>query len=137
MASGLDDGPQAGHRGWPTHGPARLAIGPRTKHEQPVLPRINLPSLVLCAALLVACRGEPRAMQVEIAIDGMTCDSCVQAITHELERLDGVRSVEVDLEAGKAQVTFTEGVIEPAQIEQTIEKIGYQATPGEPASVSP
>ena len=70
-------------------------------------------------------------MQVEIAIDGMTCDSCVQAITHELERLEGVRSVEVDLETGKARVTFTEGASEPAVFEQAIEKIGYQATPGE------
>ena len=66
----------------------------------------------------------------------MTCDSCVQAITHELERLEGVRSVEVDLEGGKARVTFTEGESEPAVFERTIEKIGYQATPGEASAVS-
>lgn len=75
-------------------------------------------------------------MQVEIAIEGMTCDSCVQAITHELERLEGVRSVEVDLERGQARVTFVEGESEPAALERAIEKIGYQATPGE-ASAAP
>ena len=75
-------------------------------------------------------------MQVEIAIEGMTCDSCVQAITHELERIQGVRSVEVDLERGQARVTFVEGESEPATLERAIEKIGYQATPGE-ASAAP
>jgi copper chaperone CopZ len=90
---------------------------------------------VLCAALLIACRGQPRIMQVEIAIDGMTCDSCVEAITHELKRLDGVRTVEVELESGKALVTFTEGESEPATLESAIEKIGYEATPGEPSAV--
>ena len=85
-------------------------------------------TLVLCAALLTACREAPRVMQVEIAIEGMTCDSCVQAISHELERLEGVRTVEVDLDGGKALVTFTEGESEPAVFERTIEKIGYEAT---------
>jgi copper ion binding protein len=69
-------------------------------------------------------------MEVEIQVDGMTCDSCVQAITHELGRLEGVREVEVDLEGGHARVVFIEGVIDPAALEQTIEKIGYEAAPG-------
>jgi len=112
-----------------------LEIGRRTKHQLQVPARAVLRSLVLGAALLLACRGEPRVMQVEIAIDGMTCDSCVQAITHELSRLEGVRSVEVDLDGGKATVTFTEGQGDPATFEQAIETIGYQATPGEAAPV--
>jgi copper chaperone CopZ len=98
--------------------------------------RTALQTLVLCAALLTACRGAPKVMQVEIAIEGMTCDSCVQAITHELTRLEGVRSVEVDLDGGKALVTFTEGESEPAAFERAIEKIGYEAEPGQPSPVS-
>jgi copper ion binding protein len=98
--------------------------------------RPPLIALVLCAALLVACRSEPRVMQVEIAITGMTCDSCVQAITHELGRLEGVRSVEVDLDAGKAVVTFVEGKSDPAALEQVIEKIGYEAAPGEATALA-
>ncbi len=99
----------------------------------------RLSALVLCAALLtaaaVSCRGEPRVMQIEIAVDGMTCESCVEAITHEVGRLEGVRSVEVDLAGGKALVTYVEGEIEPATVEQTIERIGYDAALGEPAVV--
>jgi copper chaperone CopZ len=71
-------------------------------------------------------------MKVEIAVDGMVCDSCVQGITHEVGRLEGVQSVEVDLESGKAVVVYAEGVIDPAALEQKIEALGYGATPGEP-----
>ncbi|PRQ02605.1 heavy-metal-associated domain-containing protein [Enhygromyxa salina] len=91
----------------------------------------SLLPLALCVALLLGCRGEPQTMRVELAVAGMTCDTCVQAITHEVGRLEGVRSVEVDLEAGKAVVTYTQGAIEPAAIEQVIEKIGYEAEPGQ------
>jgi copper ion binding protein len=99
--------------------------------------RASMLALVLSAILFTACRAEPRVMQVEITVDGMTCDSCVQAITYELGRVEGVRSVEVDLVGGKALVTFTEGQIDPAAIEQAIEKIGYEATPGEAEVVVP
>lgn len=107
--------------------------GRASKHEE-FVPTV-LRTLVLCAALLIACRGEPRVMQVEIAIEGMTCDSCVQAITHELARLEGVRDVEVDLDRGQARVTFVDGESEPAVFERAIEKIGYEATPGQASAV--
>ena len=90
----------------------------------------SLLPFALCVALLFACRGEPQTMRVELAVTGMTCESCVQAITHEVGRLEGVRSVEVDLDAGTAMVTYEQGAIEPAAIEQVIEKIGYEAEPG-------
>lgn len=75
-------------------------------------------------------------MRVEIAVDGMVCDSCVEGITYEVGRLEGVRSVEVDLDAGKAVVVYAEGVIEPAALEQKIEALGYGATPGSPEQAS-
>jgi Cu+-exporting ATPase len=93
--------------------------------------RRPLLALVFAAGLALACKGEARTLQLEIAVDGMTCDSCVQAITHELGRLEGVKSVDVDLEGGKAVVVYTEGAVEPASIEQAIEDIGYEAELGE------
>jgi copper ion binding protein len=100
--------------------------------------RALLPTMLLCAALsVVACRSEPKVMRVEIDVSGMSCDSCVQGITHEVGRLEGVQSVEVDLENGKAVVLYAEGVIEPAALEQTIEGLGYTATPGSPVLAEP
>jgi copper chaperone CopZ len=97
--------------------------------------RVRLSALLLCAALMVACRDEPKnLMRVEIAVSGMVCDSCVQGITHEVGRLEGVESVEVDLESGKAVVVYAEGVIDPAALEQKIEALGYTATLGLPVA---
>lgn len=97
--------------------------------------RARLSAMLLCAALaLTACRSEPNVMRVEIAISGMVCDACVQAITHEVGRLEGVRSVEVDLESETAVVVYAEGTVEPAALEQTIEALGYTATPGTPVA---
>lgn len=93
--------------------------------------RRPLLALLLAAGLTLACKGEARTLQLEIAVDGMTCESCVQAITHELGRLEGVKSVEVDLDGGKAVVVYTEGAVEPASFEQTLEEIGYEAELGE------
>lgn len=89
-------------------------------------------SALLLSAALVACKAQPRTMVVEIDVQGMTCESCVQAITHEVGLLEGVGAVVVDLEGHKATVTFTEGAVELAAIEQTIERIGYEAEPGTP-----
>ena len=92
--------------------------------------------VALTAALLVACRGEPKVMRVEIAVEGMVCESCVEGITYELERIEGVQTASVDLESGKATVTYAEGSTDPAALEQTIEKLGYGATPGEATPIA-
>ncbi|EDM77053.1 cation-transporting P-type ATPase [Plesiocystis pacifica SIR-1] len=87
-------------------------------------------------ATLTACKSEPRTLAVELAIEGMTCESCVQGIEYEVGRLEGVASVEVDLEAERAKVVFREGEIEVAAIVTAIETIGYGATvDGEPKAV--
>lgn len=97
--------------------------------------RARLPAMLLCAALsLLACRSEPKVMRLEIAVEGMTCESCVEGITHEVGRLEGVKSVEVDLASNSAVVVYVEGKIEPAELEQTIEALGYAATPGSPVA---
>ena len=97
--------------------------------------RTRLPVTLLCAVLsLLACRSEPRVMRLEIAVEGMTCESCVQGITHEVGRLEGVKSVEVDLATNTAVVVYVQEKIEPAVLEQTIEALGYAATPGSPVA---
>ncbi|GEM_PF-643069 len=83
------------------------------------------------------CEREPQTMRVEIDVTGMTCETCVTAITYEVGRLEGVEAVHVDLEAGTAEVTFKAGAVEPAAIEKVIEDIGYEAELGEPKVLAP
>ena len=58
---------------------------------------------------------EPRAEVTEIdsegttatlRIDGLLCSACAATVRGRLERIEGVRSAEVDLESGRALVTY-------------------------------
>ncbi|KRZ79301.1 Copper-transporting ATPase 1 [Trichinella papuae] len=51
-----------------------------------------------------------------LAIEGMTCASCVASIERNLMNIDGINKVLVSLIAGKADVTYDATVILPSQI---------------------
>ena len=64
--------------------------------------------------------------KLEIKIEGMTCGHCAMSVTNELATLQGVSSVSVDHESGKATVE-SDGVSQD-QLSSAIEEAGYQAT---------
>ncbi len=57
-------------------------------------------------------------------VKGMTCDNCVQHVTHAVEGVAGVRAVKVDLAANSAKV---EGDFDQAKVIEAIEEEGYKA----------
>jgi len=59
------------------------------------------------------------------AINGMTCDHCVTAVSAELGQLPGVRDVRVDLAAGTATVTSTEPLDADA-VRDAVDEAGYE-----------
>jgi copper chaperone len=61
------------------------------------------------------------------AVTGMTCDHCVRAVTTELVLVPGVRSVDVDLEAGAVTVTSDEP-LDREVVSEAIDEAGYQLT---------
>jgi copper chaperone len=56
-------------------------------------------------------------------VDGMTCSHCVNAVTEELQKLDGVSSVDVDLDA--KTVTVSGDLLDDAVIAAAIDEAGY------------
>ncbi|KAH7124490.1 copper resistance-associated p-type ATPase [Dactylonectria macrodidyma] len=62
-----------------------------------------------------------------LAVRGMTCAVCVNAITDELGRLEGVVDAVVSLMSNSATVTF-DGNARVPQIVEAIEDLGYEAT---------
>ena len=97
-----------------------------------------LSGLLVCfTACILGCGQQPqepgRAQQSnsqvtetrEFAIEGMSCNGCVNTITSALKAVPCVKSVEVSLKDKKATV-LAAGV--PTQaIEDTISKAGYKA----------
>jgi copper chaperone len=62
-----------------------------------------------------------------IAVDGMSCDHCADAIKTEIGKLPGVTGIDVDVAAGKA--TITAGPF-PSDFElrAAVGEAGYQIT---------
>ena len=65
---------------------------------------------------------------VDLNIEGMTCDHCVGAITRALKALPGVQTANVSLSEKRANVTFDESEVSVAAMRQVIEEEGYQAS---------
>ncbi|MGB3346094.1 MAG: heavy metal translocating P-type ATPase [Candidatus Humimicrobiia bacterium] len=61
-----------------------------------------------------------------IKIGGMTCATCVKTIENSLKGLDGVVSVNVNLGAEKAFVTYNPKVVKISDMKKAIEGAGYQ-----------
>uniref|UniRef100_A0A672TQK6 Copper-transporting ATPase 2 n=1 Tax=Strigops habroptila TaxID=2489341 RepID=A0A672TQK6_STRHB len=63
-----------------------------------------------------------------LQIMGMTCASCVSTIERNLQKQDGIVSVLVALMAGKAEIKYKPELIQPVEIAQLIQNLGFGAT---------
>jgi len=58
-------------------------------------------------------------------VAGMSCDHCVRAVTSAVERVDGVRAVEVDLAMGRVTVDVDRPIDDEA-VRAAIDDAGYE-----------
>jgi copper chaperone CopZ len=65
------------------------------------------------------------AKQIILAITGMTCSHCANAVKSALNNLKGVSHAEVDLAAGKATITGED--VNPDTVINTVTSLGYKA----------
>lgn len=63
--------------------------------------------------------------QIQLDVKGMTCGHCKMAVTNALEELDGVKSVEVSVEEGKASVEYDDAKVNVDQMKGAVEEQGY------------
>jgi copper chaperone CopZ len=57
-------------------------------------------------------------------VSGMTCDHCVNAVTSEINQLEGVTGVQVDLASGAVTVTSRAPLDETA-VAAAVDEAGY------------
>lgn len=67
-----------------------------------------------------------------IPVSGMTCAHCVSTVRQAIEALPGVRSADVSLSPGSAQVEFEPGLADVEAVKQAIHAAGY-GTEAEPS----
>ncbi len=60
-----------------------------------------------------------------ISVTGMTCQNCVRHVSQALSALPGVRSANVDLEAGSARLE-TDRPISDGELRAALDEAGYE-----------
>jgi P-type Cu+ transporter len=73
---------------------------------------------------------------IEMPIVGMTCASCANRIERRLNKLDGV-SASVNYATERATVEFDAAAVEPDQLVEAVEAVGYQAELPSPEPAAP
>lgn len=82
----------------------------------------------MLAALLFLTAGYAlAAQQVMMDIKGMSCDLCTMAIKKSLEKVAGVKSVNVSFKEKKARTTVDDAVSDKT-LEEAVRKAGGQYT---------
>ena len=68
-----------------------------------------------------------REESTELAIEGMTCASCVGRVEKALAQVPGVRQTTVNLATERARVVHLAGSVSTADLEAAVERAGYKA----------
>lgn len=72
--------------------------------------------------------SKPEASATELVIRGMTCQGCVRSVRRALESVGGVKSVEVNLDAGLARVSWKgNSDVDRAKLIAAVKGAGYGA----------
>lgn len=66
-------------------------------------------------------------MKERFDVTGMTCSACSTHVENSVSKLDGVRTVQVNLLANSMSVDFDENITDARKIIQTVEESGYGA----------
>lgn len=66
-------------------------------------------------------------METTLNVSGMTCGHCATSVTEELNALDGVDSVNVELNAGgiSTVVVTSHRPLSPAELGEAVAEAGY------------
>ncbi|KMY46008.1 copper resistance protein CopZ [Bacillus sp. FJAT-27916] len=61
-----------------------------------------------------------------LKVSGMSCGHCVKAVEESVGGLAGVKTVAVDLNGGKVEVSYDESAVTLDAIKETIDDQGYE-----------
>ena len=94
------------------------------------------PDAKAVADAIEAAGYEPRTVEFDLTVEGMTCASCVGRVEKALKRVPGVASATVNLATERAHVTAYAGAVEGEALVHAVEAAGYKAAPVAEAGVA-
>ncbi len=63
-------------------------------------------------------------LELNLTIDGMSCQHCVMRVKKALDQMPGVSGSEVNV--GSAKVTYDESKVKKDDVEKAVENAGYK-----------
>ena len=87
----------------------------------------NILSFVFIMILAVSVVSVAADKKVEIKVDGMTCNGCVNKVKTTLEKADGVKSAEVSLKENSAVILYDDSKTDEASLKKAINTTGFKA----------
>lgn len=108
-----------------TLSPVSTSVAPTVSPSQPRL------------AVSQPCFNQPLVSTVNIHIEGMTCNSCVQSIEGMVSQRKGVRSAQVSLTDHKGIFEYDPLLTTPEELKDAIEDMGFDAFLPETNSLLP
>ena len=71
-------------------------------------------------------------LAMELAVEGVACGACISKIEGAVKRLPGITEARLNFTNRRLRVAWADGALAPAQIVETLERIGYRAHPFAP-----
>jgi Cu+-exporting ATPase len=102
-----------------------VALSPKTSIEDPSPLQLNASNRPSFPG--VETGAPPATYRATLALSGMTCSSCVSSITHAVEQLSSVRTVNINLLTSSGVVAF-EGKNNMQEIVESIEDCGFEVS---------
>ena len=77
------------------------------------------------------------ARELDVAVTGMTCASCVRRVETALSAVPGVAEAAVNLATERARIRFDPALVDLAKLRAAVERVGYALeTPPAPVAAS-
>lgn len=94
--------------------------------------RIHALLLALVAAVIsTAAMAAGPSYQIEV--DGLACPFCAYGIEKQLGKIEGVQTIETDIQAGRVIVTMDDGhTLDESRAEQAVDRAGFTLGSFEP-----
>lgn len=89
----------------------------------------RLIALLLAVSFLIPPLAGAGEQTATLAVEKMTCFLCPFTVKRAMKKVPGVTSVRIERRAGRAIVTFDDGVATVEQIAKASTDAGYPATP--------
>ncbi|MEX2498743.1 MAG: heavy-metal-associated domain-containing protein [Wenzhouxiangellaceae bacterium] len=93
--------------------------------------KLLIPALLIMLAMAGSAQSESE--RYVIHVDGLACPFCAYGIEKQLMKIDGVDTLETDVEKGRVVIIMADGqALDQADVEQAVDDAGFTLKGFEP-----